>query len=66
MKQSSLNIAMNNVLDTIYNSNIDNLDKIELLMNMKIFFNNYDKTIGGIEKDKIKTIDFNKQRGSKR
>ena len=66
MKQSSLDITMNNVLDTIYNSNIDNIEKIELLMNIRLFFINYDKNIGGVEKEKIKTLDCSKEKGSDR
>lgn len=66
MKQSSLDIVMNNVLDTIYNSNIDNIEKIELLMNIRLFFINYDKNIGGVEKEKIKTLDCSKEKGSER
>ena len=63
MKQSSLDIAMNIALDAIYNSNIDNIEKIELLMNIRLFFINYDKTIGGVEKEKIKTLDCSKVKG---
>ena len=66
MKQSSLDISMNNVLDTIYNSNIDNIEKIELLMNIRLFFINYDKNIGGVEKEKILTLDCSKEKGSER
>lgn len=66
MNQSSLDITMNNVLDTIYNSNIDNIEKIELLNNVRLFFINYDKNIGGVEKEKIKTLDCSKEKGSER
>ena len=62
MKQSSLDIAMNYVLNAIYNCNINNQDKLELLLNIKLFFKNYEKTIGGVEQSKIEAIDFSKER----
>lgn len=78
MKQSSLDIAMNITLDAIYNYNLDSinnidningftpLEKIEILNNVRLFFINYDKNIGGVEKEKIKTIDCSKVKGSER
>ena len=62
MKQSSLDIAMNYVLNAIYNCNINNQDKLELLLNIKLFFKNYEKTIGGVEQEDIELIDFGKNK----
>ncbi len=71
MKQSSLDIAMNICLDALYENNLDELDKlnnpevidrIEILQNVRLFFVNYDKNIGGVEKEKIKTLDCSRER----
>ena len=71
MKQSSLDIAMNICLDALYENNLDELDKLnnpevmdrlEILKNVRLFFVNYDKTIGGVEKEKIKTLDCSRER----
>lgn len=37
MKEESLKIVFNNVFDAINNSNINELDKIELLLNLREF-----------------------------
>lgn len=60
MKQSELDLAMNEVLDTIFNLKIDEISKMELLKNIKHFFVEYDKIVGGVQQDKIETIDFRK------
>lgn len=62
MKQSSLDIAMNYVLNAIFESNIDKTDKLELLINLKVFFKDYNKTIGGVEQEDIELIDFGKSK----
>lgn len=45
MEQGSLKKATDLILDTIQNSNIDELDKMELMLNLYIFLNNYDEAI---------------------
>ena len=60
MKKSSLDISMNLTLDTLFNAPIDTVDKLELLMNLRLFFMSYKDTIGGVKDDKIETIDFRK------
>ena len=57
MKQISLDKAMNDTLDIIYTSDIETIDKLELLMNLRKFFTDYNKMIHGVEQDKI--IRFN-------
>ena len=45
MEQESLKKATDLILDTIQNSNVDELDKMELMMNLYLFLNNYDEVI---------------------
>ena len=45
MEQGSLKKATDLILDTIQNSDINELDKMELMMNLYIFLNNYDEAI---------------------
>ena len=45
MKQESLRKATELIINAIQNSDIDELDKTELMMNLYIFLNNYDEAI---------------------
>ena len=49
MKQESLD----KVLDLIIASDINNLDKLELLINLKTLFNDYKENIEALEQHKI-------------
>lgn len=43
MDQTSLDKAAELINDTIYNSNINLIDKYELLLNLNYFLNNYEQ-----------------------
>ena len=45
MEQESLRKAIKLIIDTIQNSDINVIDKYELLMNINTFLNNYDEAI---------------------
>ena len=45
MEQQSLNKATDLIISTIQNSDINELDKMELMMNLYIFLTNYDNAI---------------------
>ena len=51
MQEESIEEALNICIDGIHNSNINIVDKMELLMNIKHFLENYDEMI----KVKVKT-----------
>ena len=51
MQKESIEEALNICIDGIHNSNINIVDKMELLMNIKHFLENYDEMI----KVKVKT-----------
>lgn len=44
MEQESLNIALDKIIDTISSSNIERLDKMELLLNINHFLTHYEET----------------------
>ena len=45
MKEESIKEAKELIIDKIYNSNINIVDKLELLINVKNFLENYDEMI---------------------
>lgn len=45
MEQESLRQATNLILDTIQNSDINLVDKLELMMNLNMFLTHYDEAI---------------------
>ena len=45
MNQQSLNKAIDIIIDSIQKSDINELDKMELIMNLYIFLTNYDNAI---------------------
>ena len=45
MEQGSLKKATELIIDAIQNSEINIVDKMELMMNLYIFLNNYDEAI---------------------
>ena len=45
MQKESIEEALNICIDGIHNSNINIVDKMELLMNIKHFLENYDEMI---------------------
>ena len=45
MQEESIEEALEIITDKIYNSNINIVDKMELLMNIKHFLENYDEMI---------------------
>ena len=55
MKQSSLDLAYNLCINVIYESNIETVDKLELLKDLRFAYISYEA-----EKEEIKTIDFRK------
>ena len=57
MRQSELDLVMNEVLDTVFNCNISDKSKKKMLLDIKGFFVNYSTTIESVEKDEI--IRFN-------
>lgn len=44
MKQESINKALDIIIEQISNSDIEQLDKMELLLNLNHFLTNYEKT----------------------
>lgn len=45
MEQQQIEKASDLILDSIINSNLDKFTKLELLINMKLFFEDYNKNI---------------------
>ena len=45
MEQQQIEQASDLIIDTIANSNLDNCTKLELLINMKTFFESYNENI---------------------
>ena len=54
MQNESLKIALELVIDTIYNSNINVVDKTELLLNLNHFLTNYEEETRSKVKKKVK------------
>jgi hypothetical protein len=58
MNKESLEILKDKFIDIIENTNIDNADKLELLMNIWLFLENYEENIKLLHK-------YGKKRGLK-
>ena len=54
MKQESINKALDLIIDTISNSDIERIDKYELLLNINHFLMNYER----ITKSRVDIIPF--------
>jgi hypothetical protein len=54
MEQQQIEQASDLILDSIINSNLDKFTKLELLINMKNFFENYNENIKLLNKETIK------------
>lgn len=54
MEQQKIEQATDVVIDAITNSNLDNLTKMELLINMRAFFEDYNKNINLLNREKAK------------
>ena len=52
MEQQQIEQASDLIIDTIANSNLDSCTKLELLINMKTFFENYNENIIILQKNK--------------
>lgn len=46
MQKESIEEAVNIIIDALYNSNINVVDKTELMMNINHFLENYEKITG--------------------
>lgn len=55
MKSKSLNIALDTIIEEIAKSNINNQDKVELILNIREFLNpkNYKENIKVLEKERF-------------
>lgn len=55
MEKKSLIEARNLIIDTLSKSNIDDLDKLELMLNLSLLLNEekYDKSIKVLQKNKF-------------
>ena len=51
MEQQQIEQASDLIIDTIANSNLDSCTKLELLINMKNFFENYNENIKLLNKE---------------
>lgn len=54
MKKESIELALDIIVNNISNSNIDNIDKIELLLNLRLFLINYKDNIETLEQKRVK------------
>ena len=51
MEQEQIEQATDIVIESIANSNLDNYIKLELLINLRLFFKDYDKNIRLLNKE---------------
>ena len=56
MEQQSLNKATDLIINTIQNSDINELDKMELMMNLYIFLTNYHEAIKQHPTDRLQNF----------
>ena len=54
MKKESIKQAINVIIDGLNNSNIDQLDKVELMTNLYNFLEHYDEDIKVLRKEVVR------------
>ena len=54
MEQQQIEQALEIIIDSISRSSLDNYTKLELLINLKLFFKNYNENIKLLNKEMIK------------